>query len=204
MLEDLSNLTQSRWFEEGECSLQILEVCLEEDVLALSLTINDFNGENSQLWKVDCVGPLEHKVTLGGNFYEIGSFSDHVLLWPYLHPSASLSFFGESTDPLAVVGALYSAHKKAVGHWFCFDRFLNGDPFEMIRGRYGMLAEGPVPLLAAYAEVLEECGLRNGISEPRPAPYTNDSTVRIEEIGLLTLGHDSYVVASKFHAERLE
>src|SRR4030095_1554843 len=202
MLEDLLNVIHSEWFEEGECFFEIAEASLAGDVLAFSLRI-DLLGDGDQFWKVECIGYLEHRVTLGIH-YQVESYGDHVLLWPYIYPSASLSFFGESENPLAVVGALYTQHVKTVHRWIPFHRFLNGNPHEMIAGRYGMLAEGPVPLLEAYASVLNEFGIGNEIANPKPAPYTNDSMVRMEEVSALIFDTDSHVIGAKFNAERLE
>lgn len=58
-----------------------------------------------------------------------------------------MSFYGEAKDPFAVVGALYKRHLELAGSWIPFGRFMNWNTFEMIRGRYGMLADGPMPLV---------------------------------------------------------
>ena len=203
MLEDLFKLTTSEWFEEGDCFFQIAEPSLTGDVLTFSLDIDLCGAEDNQFWKIDCVGYLEHRVTLG-HYYRIESHNDHVLLWPYTYPSALVSFFGESKDPLAVIGALYTEHVRSAGHWIPFDRFLNGEPHEMIAGRYGMLAQGPLPLIKIYSEVLDDFGVSNGISQLTPARFTNDSVTRMEEVSALIFDDHSYVIASKFNASRLE
>lgn len=200
MLEDLIDATRSQWFEEGEGYIHLLEVWLEGDVLNLSLDVQS-EDDDVQSWRVECVGPLEHTVSLG-HCYELGLYFDHVLLWPYIYPKASLSFYGEASDPLAVVGALQMRHTELVGNWIPFGRFMNGNPFEMIRGRYGMLIEGPLPLVQAYAEVLETHGVSIGITQPKPANYTNDESAGIEEIAVLILC-ESFVIAPKFNANQV-
>lgn len=201
MLDNLINVVHSYLFEEGEGYVQLLEVWLEGDVLNLSL---DVHGEDHdvQSWKVECVGPLEHTVSLG-HCYEFELYFEHVLLWPYIYPKASLSFYGEANDPLAVVGALQMRHTELVGNWIPFGRFMNGNPYEMIRGRYGMLIEGPLPLVQAYAEVLETHGVGIGITEPKPANYRNDSAAGLEEVATLILNRESFVVAPKFNAQQV-
>lgn len=90
-------------------------------------------------------------------------------------------------EPLAVVDALYQRHLALVGDWIPFGRFMNGNSLEMIRGRYGMLADGPTPLVDAYAQVLDSFKISNKVTEPRPAYYTNDEFSRLAEVGVLIL-----------------
>jgi hypothetical protein len=201
MLEDLVDITRSLEFEENGF-IQLLEVWLEGDVLNLSLDLHSSEDDSVQSWKVECVGPLEHSVSLG-HCYSLELYFDHVLLWPYIHPKTSLSFHGEANDPLTVVGALQTRHVELVGNWIPFGRFMNGNPFEMIRGRYGMLIEGPLPLVKAYAEVLETFGISNGMTELKPPTYTNDEAAGLEEIAVLTLNRESFVVAPKFNAHQV-
>ena len=78
-----------------------------------------------QSWEVDCVGLLEHQMFLG----ECDDFDlshDHPLLWPYIYPRASVSFYGEAEQALAVFGALYQRHLE-LSDWIPFGRFMNGN-----------------------------------------------------------------------------
>jgi hypothetical protein len=201
MLEDLVDITRSLEFE-GNGFIQLPEIWLEGDVLNLSLDLHSSEDDGVQSWKVECVGPLEHSVSLG-HCYSLELYFDHVLLWPYIQPTTSLSFYGEARDPLAVVGALQTRHQELVGNWIPFGRFINGSPVEMIRGRYGMLIEGPLPLVQAYAEVLEDSGVSNGMTQPVPASYSNDQSAGIEEIAVLILNRESFVIAPKFNANQV-
>ena len=63
--------------------------------------------------------------------------------------------YGEAKDHLAVVGALLNQHVQLVDNWIPFERFLNGNPVEMVGGKYGMLARGPLALIESYAKILE-------------------------------------------------
>ena len=200
MLDDLINLTQSHDFVEAEGFIQLLEVWLDGDVLNLSFDVHV--GEDDQPWKVECVGPLEHNLTLG-HCYSIELSFDHVLLWPYIYPNISLSFYGEANDAYAVVGALQTKHLEMVGNWIPFGRFMNGSPLQMIRGRYGMLIEGPLPLVKSYAEVLDSFEISNGMTEPRPAAYTNDESAGLEEIAVLILNRENFVIAPKFNGQQV-
>jgi hypothetical protein len=200
MLDDLIDITQSE--EIGENGfIQLIEMWLDEAVIKLSIDLYSGDGNNDQSWEVECVGPLDHLVSLGQ--CDVHLYFDHELLWPYVYPETSLSFHGKANDPFAVVGALYTRHVGLVGTWIPFERFINGKPLEMIRGRFGMLAKGPLPLVQAYAQVLESFGVSTGLTEPQPAPYTNDEAAGLEEIAALLLNQGSFIIAPKFHARRV-
>jgi hypothetical protein len=202
MLNDLISLTNSDAYTENGTA-DLAEVRMEGDVLTLSLNLNTGEDSNAyQCWEVECVGFLEHQLSLGQSD-EFDLQYDHVLLWSYTYPEASVSFYGEANDHLAVVGALYKRHLELVGDWIPFVRFMNGNAVEMIRGRYGMLAEGPIPLVESYAQVLEGFNISAKITEPKPAYYTNDEFSGLAEVAVLILKKGSYVVAPKFNARRL-
>ena len=125
------------------------------------------------------------------------------MLWSYIYPKASVSFYGEAEEPLAVFGALYERHLELVSDSIPFGRFMNGNSLETIRGRYGILAEGPTPLVEAYAQVLERFKISNKVTEPKPASYTNDALSGLTEVGVLILNKACYFVATSFNERRL-
>jgi len=202
MLDKLVNLTHSYEFEEYG-TLDLIGVRTNTDSLTLSFDFNiRSDRDDHQRWEVDCVGLLEHQMYLG----ECNDFvlsHDHVLLWPYIYPRASVSFYGEAEDPLAVLGALNQRHLELVNDWIPFGRFMNRNSLEMIRGRYGMLAEGPTPLVEAYAQVLERFKIGSKVTEPRPAYYTNDEFSGLAEVAVLILNKSCYFVATSFNERRL-
>jgi len=202
MLNDLIRLTHSHKFEEYG-TLDLAGVRVQGNVLILSLNLNTGDDSDAyQSWEVECVGFLEQQLSLGqceGFDFE----HDHILLWFYIYPEASVSFYGEADDHLAVVGALYKRHLELVGNWIPFGRFMNGNTVEMIRGRFGMLAEGPMPLVESYGRVLEDFNISAQITEPKPAYYTNDEFSGLAEVAVLIFKKGSYVVAPKFNARRL-
>ena len=175
---------------------------MERDVLTLSLNlITGGDADAVQSWEIECTGVLEHHLVLG----ECAGFDleyEHVLLWTYIYPQASVSFYGEAKDHLAVVGALYKRHLELVGDWMPLDRFMNGNTIEMIRGRYGLLAKGPMTLMESYAQVLESFDISVRICNPKPADYTNDEDSGLPEVALLVFETGSYVVAQSFNARR--
>ena len=202
MLNELITFTDSYEFEEYG-TLDLVAVRKVPDVLTLSLEVSLRSETNShQLWEVDCVGVLEHRISTGG-CDEIDLSYDHPLLWSYIFPEASISFYGAAEDHRSVVGALYEQHFTLVGDWIPFRHFMNGNPIEMLRGRYGMLAEGPTPLIETYAQVLESFKIDCRITEPKPAYYTNDEFSGLAEVGVLILDKDCYFVAPSFSERRI-
>ena len=205
MLDELIEIIHSTEFEERDATVDLASVRLEGDVLSLSLNLISFGGdeEQDQAWEVECIGLLEHQLSLG-NCQQFMVHDDHALLWPYIYPQSSVSFYGEAPDPHAVVGALYSRHVELVRHWIPFNRFLNGDPVAMVKGRYGMFAAGPMPLIEAYAAVLEQFGISATATEPKRAWITNDVFTGSQEVVVLILNDNSYVVTQKLNATKLD
>lgn len=201
MLDHLLSLTNSHEFDEYG-TINLVGARLEENLI-LTLDLNLGGGTDvHQLWEIECKGELEHQIFLGP-CDECSLHRDHVLLWPYIYPCSSVSFYGEAKDHLAVVEELLKQHVRLFGDWIPFERFLNGNPAEMVRGKYGMLARGPLPLIESYAQVLESFGISSNITEPRPAPYTNDERSGLAEVGVLIFEKKCYFVATGFNARRL-
>lgn len=201
MFEELIELTSSVEFEEYG-TFDLVNVRLEGGELILQLNVFAGESDEYEVWEIECLRVLEHTISMG-QCERIELSANHVLLWNYLHPQVSVSFHGEVDDALAVVGALYNRHVELVGHWISFDRFLNGDPVKMIQGRFGMLAEGPLPLIQAYAEVLDSYGIGAQVTEPKPPSYTNDEESNLAELTAMILSGRCFVVAEKFSARRL-
>src|SRR5262245_12786527 len=202
MLDKLVSLTHSYEFEEYG-TLDLVGVRTITNVLTLTFDFDiRADKEEHQSWEVDCIGLLEHQVFLGEcNDFDLSR--DHPLLWPYIYPEASLSFYGEADDPLSVFGALNERHLELVSDWIPFARFMNHNSLEMIRGRYGMLAKGPTPLVEGYAQVLERFRISSKVTEPKPEYYTNDELSGLAEVGVLILNKGSYSVATSFTERRL-
>jgi hypothetical protein len=202
MLDKLVSLTHTYDFDEYG-TLRLIGARTETNVLTLTFDFDIWADKHEyQSWEVDCVGVLEHQMFLG----ECGSFElshDHPLLWRYIYPKASVSFYGEAEESSAVFSALYQRHLELVGDWIPFGRFMNGNSLEMIRGRYGMLADGPAPLVEAYAQVLESFNISNKVTEPKPVYYTNDQFSGLAEVGVLILNKACYFVSTSFNERRL-
>lgn len=204
MIDELIEIITSENFEESDGTIDLTNIRLQGDLLTLSFNlIGGTDEEQDQAWEVECIGPLDHQLSLGhcGQFIV---YHDHALLWPYTYPQSSVSFYGEAADPQAVVGALYSRHVELVGHWIPFNRFLNGDPVARVKGRYGMLAAGPMPLIEAYADVLEQFEISAALTEPKRAWFASDVFTESDEVAVLILNDTSYVVSQKLNATKLD
>jgi hypothetical protein len=205
MIDELIEIIHSADFEERDASIDLAAVRLEGDVLSLSINLIGTGVDEDQdpAWEVECIGILDHQLSLG-YCQQFMIYDEHALLWPYIHPQSSVSFYGEAADPHAAVGALYSRHVELVGPWIPFNRYLNGDPIARIAGRYGMFAAGPVPLIEAYRAVFEQFGISASATEPKPAWFTNGVFTGSTEVAVLILGDNNYVVAQKFNATKLD
>lgn len=205
MLDELIEIITSEEFEESGGSVDLATVRVEGDLLSLSFNLigGGSDEEQDQSWEVECIGLLEHQLSLG-TCDQFMVYDDHALLWPYIYPQSSVSFYGDAADPQAVVGALYSRHVELVGHWIPFNRFLNGDPVARVKGRFGMLAAGPMPLIEAYAAVLEQFGIDAAPTEPKRAWFANDVFTGSAEVAALILNDNSYVICQKLKATKLD
>ncbi|HSE31574.1 MAG TPA: hypothetical protein VLA93_08340 [Pyrinomonadaceae bacterium] len=203
-MDKLLEIIHSSEFGESGGMIDLARARMEGDVLILSFNlISDSVDEQDQAWEVECASVLDHSLTLG-NCPEFSLHDDHPLLWQHIHPECSVSFHGDASNAEAVVGDLYNRHIKLVGHWIPFKSVLNGNPVDMVRGRYGMFAQGPKPLMEAYATVFESVGIKAGVSEARHHWLPADPFTSSGEIEVLVLADRSYVVAQKFNANRSE
>ena len=200
MLENLLDITRVDFEDYG--SLYLTAADLDGDVLRLTLDISaDEHPEIPQNWEVLCSGIREHCLTFGMH-NRLEFFDKHVLLWPHLERHISTSFYGQAENPLAVYGALYQRHHELAGDWLPFHRFLNSSMglLELISGGYGMLAEGPAPLVLAYEEVMSAHGFSTAHREPATPAYGGGSWLELETKAFVLILDDSYVVAEQFVA----
>jgi hypothetical protein len=203
MTQNLFEIIDSVDFEEYG-SLFLTRVAWTQDRLDLFLELkDDYRPNLHPNWRVACSSVREERLSLGAHD-ELNLTFDHVLLWPHTASHTRVSFYGKSKDPSAVVGALYERHVSLVGHWMPFHRFLNGAPTvtDLIAGGYGMLAEGPEPLLLAYEEVMQQHGISASHHEPEPPAYCDGENwaEQTSSLAALVIG-ESYVVAADFRAE---
>ena len=129
-----------------------------------------------------------------GYYQDFQVSEDHVLLWHYTKPHFLTSFYGSVEAPLSVVGALCERHLDLAEDWIPLKKYMNPGVrlAELIGGAFGMLAEGPEPLVLAYEEVMQ----RYGVST------TSHQSHRAIDTKLMVMILDkSYVIAEAFEAD---
>ncbi|MGH9900392.1 MAG: hypothetical protein ACRD68_00980 [Pyrinomonadaceae bacterium] len=186
-------------------SLHLTRIDWEEGSITLWLNVSaDECPDIHPRWQVVCPGVREECLSLGCS-YDIQLSGDHVLLWPHAARRTSTSFYGKRDNPSAVIGALYERHCELAGKWIPFHRFLNADMrlTELIGGGFGMLAEGPEPLILAYEEVMQRYGFLTSHLDPRKPVYWDGQWIETTTaLAVLILG-ESYVVAERFEAKSI-
>ena len=171
--------------------------------LHLAVTVLDSAQE---VWEVRCEDVLAHNLR-DENAYWLELTEDHPLLWEFKHESASSYFYRAPVNADAAVGALYEAHRNAVGSWIRFGEHLNSAPglSKLLAAGNGLLAQGPLPLLILYKETLLPHGVEVDIRFSRP-PQMWDGTrwrklKRENNVKALLLG-TSYVIGNRWSAEQ--
>lgn len=118
-----------------------------------------FGEEECSLWRVTCVEPFEHRLTLG-SADSLEFLDSHPLLWQFQEQTGSAFFQGAPRDVRAAIGALYEAHQQQVQEWIPFDTYFNRVlPLSaFLATGNGLLARGPLRLLMLYRDVLNVFG----------------------------------------------
>ncbi|MEQ1906128.1 MAG: hypothetical protein ABL888_18225 [Pirellulaceae bacterium] len=199
MLTQLFELTDTIEFEEDGW-LTITSANWEGSNLILSIQVR-VPGTFEKQFHIVCHQSRSHRIIALANDSLVLLSSDHVVLYPHNQKQGDLYFNGRPSDPLSLLGALVESHRAAVGTWFSVDHFLYlpGQPADILRGGYGLLAKGPVQLLATYANVLDSYGIKHSLVDSHdPIRWNGEQrTTETEELHALVIG-DSFVVAPSF------
>ena len=196
MAEDLiQRIVRNNYEDYGTIRVTRMEQREEDLVIYLDVKLDE-DPELPPNIRITCRSCKETNLTPG--FYETMRPShDHVLLWHYNQPHIIASFYGRVDEPLSVAGALYERHLDLADHWIPVMKYFGGAPSlsELIRGGYGMLAQGPERLVLAYKEVLSSYGVS---TSHHACPTRHD-----EKLSILFFD-DSYVIAERFSAEPIQ
>ena len=206
-MDDLLKIITSVDYEDYG-SLQLIEVERRDGDLSFVLDVKaDEEPELPRNIRIICHSWRESNVS-PRHYYDLTVTEDHVLLWHYTRPHALTSFYGQVEDPLAVVGALYERHFELVEQWVPFHKYLNsGLPLsELIRGSFGMLADGPDQLVLAYDEVMQRFGFSTSHHESRAADqmrWNGETWVQDSSPLSIMFLDESYVIAEAFTASAI-
>ena len=191
--------------DEEDVVIRFIDAKWSGTSLQLQLAVTIFDSAQ-EVWEVRCEDVLAH-VLRNESACWLELTDDHPLLWEFKHESASAYFYRAPLNADAAVGALYEAHQNAVGSWIRFGQHLNSLPglSRLLAAGNGLLAQGPVPLLALYKETLRPLGVEVDIRFSRP-PQTWDGThwrqlARENNTKALLLS-TSYVIGNGWAAEQ--
>ena len=204
MLEDLLKITDEIGFED-DGQVRCMSKSFDGDLVHLVVSIVILTADHfAQEWRVTCHGVR----TMGdsGCGDSLLLIEESPLLMPYQTEHGSLSFRGKPDNVDAAIGALWRRHKQVVGDEIPFEQFVNsGSLWDLLEGGFGRLACGPIPLITAYEEVLQEHGIEGKVSQVgMPNRLVGDKLVEENgDVRLLLVGSE-YVIAERFEATKIE
>ena len=204
MMDDLLKLISAVDYEDYG-SLELIKVEQRDGNLSLVLdVVADEEPSLPRNIRIVCHASRESNVS-PNHYSDLRVTEDHVLLWHYSQPHNLVSFYGNVEDAQAVVGALYERHVEIVERWIPFHKYLNsGLPLsELIRGKFGMFADGPDKLVLAYEAVMQGFGLSTSHHESRSADQMRwNGETWVQDVSPLSIMFfdESYVIAESFTA----
>jgi hypothetical protein len=190
--------------DADDLSILLVSAARNDGNLTLTLTLRSFDDNLHEGWTVEAKGVRRSRVALGDCDGPWELSQDHVLLWPFNQPRASLYFNGKTADWSGLLGELFEVHHALVNDWLSFGECLRqlGRLHELSSAGHGLLAEGPQSLIEAYAERLRARRMAPSILTDPPKRW--DGSRWIDETGqlvVMTLG-ESFVVAEDFDFEK--
>ena len=170
--------------------------------LLCSVSIDEEEGFHNT-WSIRCLG-VRRSLLRTGSFIDISLESEHILLREYREQNCRLGFRGTVSDPDHVVGALYEKHIEIAEDWIPVSAYLMDRKLgELVRGGFGVFAEGPESFILAYQETLERCGIETVVNGRRPNTEWNGSQfLDFPTLKVLSLD-DCYLVAEDFQARKV-
>src|SRR6478672_6111147 len=149
-LQTLLALIAGKEFDEDDSWINITAARWSGRDIAIDLSVR-LSDEQLQHWSLECDDIRESRiVNSGASALEV--LDDHPLLWPHNQLREVLYFRGKPADASATEGRLLEAHWSTVDRWLEFDRFLRPQVIQLLAAGHGKIAEGPLPLIQAYAD----------------------------------------------------
>ena len=149
-----------------------------EDQVELRLCLYSCGQWQSE-WLLHATGVAAMSMQLGAHG-GVDLLGEHPLLIERLDRRARLLFRGAVDDVHAVAWELLAAYRSVMGTWGSDQDYWNQDPAGLLRGPAGILAEGPVTLMSAYARVLRQHGMFTQFVSGGSARRMLDPLVRSE------------------------
>ncbi len=190
---------------QHESGVRLGSAHMTSDGLVLEVFLVPGEDSDEQHWRVECFGL--RSFLLENTFVEdLCLVSEHPVLLPFTEHETDLHFCSPSPNPAATVAALFERHYGLVGPWIPFERFLNcaSRLSWLLATASGKLASGPVSLMEAYANVLDQHGIRYAMSPGRPPTFWDGETWVASDAPLQAVILDtSYVVAERFDGQKV-
>lgn len=100
-------------------------------------------------------------------------FTDtHPLLWNSNKPHGYLYYSSAPNNRYEILGRIWEAHEKLFGGWRLLSDFVNtyseGESIGFCNGAYGLLAQGPLPLMELYQSAVQQYIKTNIIASYNP------------------------------------
>lgn len=188
--------------------MRLLGAVADDRDLTLYFEVNDA-GKSTPL-SVRGHDVRGHHIVAPRGSSEVSLVDDHPVLWPHTMPQSGLYFRGKVEDVISVVGALVVAHHTLVGPWnresnwlFQNERVMNPTLLaQVLEAGDGLLSEGAVIVLEAYARVLDSYGISHSMLEPTQPSWWNGEQwqTETEKLHALIIG-ESYVIAPRLSEE---
>jgi hypothetical protein len=185
---------------EDDLWFRLLEARLDGKSLVLRLERRLEAGESRGVFEIACTGVQDFRIV--NRFIDgVALRRDDVRLWAHNEPWLRLYFRGRTEHVLATIGALHDVHHRLVERRYPLERYLNDCELslhDLLSGGFGLLPEGPQPLVHAYAGVLREAGFSVDLLPGHAPGYYDRDRGWVPADGplvLLDLG-DSYVACS--------
>lgn len=204
MLSDLIAFLDSEEFaDEGRISLTSFDVRESVLDLDLALTIGS-EGKPRERWRLLCHGPRRYRIE-DTTSRSLEVWKEHPLLVPHVSRHGTLYFKGRPSSRGRTFIRLWTDHHRITEGWYPFETFLNPKMplLDLLGTGSGMLAEGPVPFMMAYAKSIEVYGVRcTLVGEKDPERWDGEKWVS-EPRGLqaIVMGK-SFVIAQRFEGIR--
>ncbi len=203
-LRSLIDQIQSYDFEEEGNFVVLESVQWKNSAVALGI---EFSCQSGQRWVIDCEDVRDVRIC-DRTFYDLCfETGDHPVLLPFNAPPAQLHFSGKAKNVSALAYQLIEAHRSIVEDWFDCMHFFNRGPGtlgSLLEGGHGLLADGPEPLMNAYADVVRNHGVGvSSLPSGRPLWWNGEYWEReCEPLAALVFDR-SYVISPAITARRV-
>lgn len=204
LLEELKSIDDD---EENEW-LNLSSAVWIADDLNLSFAVKDLS-ENKIVskWIVKCVDVISYLISdaYGGglNYHE----DDHLAIAQFTDPQVMLHFKGKVKSASRLMVDLWDVHRKVADDWIPFETYINNSSklHDLISGGYGLLANGPKFLIDEYEIVLKKHSIGSSRTKEVPCKRWIENRFEpiIKPVAMIHFG-ESYIVAKKFEAQKLE